>query len=278
MKKKVMMALTGLFALAFLISAGFLVDYYAKSRKQKNAYDELSSLVEQNQQPVQDVTPTGDANDNQGDNTVTPEPSKFVEITNPDTGKTVSVLREYAPIYEKNMDTVGWIKVEGTDVNYPVMQTPEWVNFYLTRNFEKEKSKYGAIYANEMADLNAPSDNITLYGHKMKDGSMFASLHEYKSKKFFEKYPFVKFDTLTEKHNYVVAAVFMTTANESGFQYHNFVNGTEEEFNAFVATCKSMSLYDTGVEMTYGDKLLTLSTCEHTIDNGRFVVVAKRIS
>ena len=108
---------------------------------------------------------------------------------------------------------------------------------------------------------------------------MFADLLDYRKQDFWSAHPTVQFDTLMQHRNYQVFAVFITTASEGqGFSYHTFVDAqTEEEFDAYVSRCKVLSLYDTGITPVYGDKLITLSTCEYTRENGRFVVVAKLV-
>ena len=175
---------------------------------------------------------------------------------------------------------VGWITVPDTKINYPVMQTPTKPDYYLKRNFYKKSSDWGAIYAREVCNVNEPSDNVTLYGHHMKDGSMFTGLDKFKQKSFWETHRTFQFDTLYERHTYEIIGVFKTSANVGqGFNYHLFVDAADEgKFNEFVSTVKSLAFYETGVTAQYGDKLLTLSTCEYTLSNGRFVVVAKRIS
>ena len=276
LKKILFPALIVLFAAIFLVSAGLLADYYIKSFKLKKQNQALSQMV----QP--EITGTDSLEDYthidlESDFTLPPT-SKYTKVIHPTTNKAMIILTEYANLFKLNQDLVGWIKIDGTQIDYPVMQTREWVNYYLTRDFYGETAKHGAIYVNEMADIKMPSDNVTIYGHRMKDGSMFAGLHDYKSKSFYNEHPIVQFDTIYEKHTYQIFAVFVTTASvQDGFAYHNFVDGTEEEFDAFVAKCKELSLYNTGVDVSYGDKLITLSTCEHAIEDGRLAVVAKRI-
>ncbi len=208
-----------------------------------------------------------------------PQPT-YVTITHPKTGESMEILPEFADAFLSNSDLVGWICIPGTDIDYPVVQTPDRVDYYLHRDFNKKYNLHGCIYAREQCDINAPSDNITLYGHRMQDGSMFAQLINYNKKDFFEKNRYIYFDTLTERHNYEIIAVFKTTATlGEGFQYHQFVDAaSEESFNSFVSTCKSKSFYDTGVTAQYGDKLICLSTCEYSQENGRLVIVAKRIA
>ncbi len=276
LKKYIYPALLVLFAVAFLVSAGFLADYYIKSFKQKKLNQQLSQMI----QP--EVTGTDSLEDytNEditGDFTLPPQ-SKYTKVVHPKTNKTLLILTEYLELFNLNPDLIGWINISGTNINYPVMHTPNWVNYYLTRDFYGQKDKHGALYADEMANLRNPSDNITIYGHRMQDGTMFADLHDYKSWSFYKEHSIIDFDTIYEKHTYEIFAVFLTTATTDGFAYHQFVDGTEEDFNAYVAKCKELSIYNTGVNVSYGDKLITLSTCEHAFDEGRLAVVAKRIS
>ena len=114
----------------------------------------------------------------------------------------------------------------------------------------------------------------------MKDKSMFAGLDNYKKKSFWEDHQTFTFDTIYEHHTYQVIAVFKTSAIAGqGFAYHTFNTAeSEEEFNEFMATVHKLQMYDTGLTAEYGDMLLTLSTCEYTLEDGRFVVIAKRIS
>ena len=191
-----------------------------------------------------------------------------------------TVLLEYQLLYELNKDMVGWIQIEGTEIDYPVVQTPNEPNYYLRRSFDKSVATCGSIYVREACDVNLPSDNITIYGHNMKNGTMFAALHKYKSKSFWEDHRYVHFDTLNEYHTYEIFAVFNTTADlTKGFTYHIYDTfPTEIEFNQFVSTCKNIDMYETGVIPVFGDKLITLSTCDRGYDpEGRLVVVARRI-
>ena len=184
----------------------------------------------------------------------------------------------FESLFSENSDMVGWIFIEGTGVNYPVMQTKNSPNYYLKRNFNKEYSDLGVPYVQENCDL-ATSDNIIIYGHHIKGGKMFGSLDKFTSKSFYDKHKIIQFNTLTEQSQYQIIAVFKTIAySASGFRYYDFVNAEDEaDFNAYVSRCKELALYDTGVTAKYGDRLLTLSTCKRFAENGRLVVVAKKI-
>lgn len=277
MKRFLYVALIVIFSATFLISAYLLGSYFWESKQEQDRYDELAQLM---QTTPPDTTPTASGGEATTPSEAPTEPtSPWVQITDPETGELVEVLPEFAPLYELNNDIVGWLTIPGTNINYPVMQTPDSVDYYLHRNFDEEYSSQGCLYAREVCDVFAPSDNITIYGHRMKDGTMFGALEKYQSKSFWKEYPTLTFNTLTQHHTYEVFAVFVTTATlEDGFHYHLFVDAyDEDQFNEFADTCKALSLYDTGVEAEFGDKFITLSTCDYADVNGRLVLVAKRI-
>jgi len=270
-KKIIFYAVFGISLTVFIVSSVFIARYLVESNRQKNSYDDLAGMLESIRATLPETKPT------EPPQTLPPEtePSTEPTETQPPT-----ILPEYQPFYDLNNDMVGWITVPDTKINYPVMQTPQKPDYYLKRTFYHKYSDWGAIYVREACDVNAPSDNLTLYGHHMKDGSMFAGLDKFKKKAFWEKHRTFTFDTLYEHHTYEVVACFKTSGNlNEGFTYHQFVNANDEEdFNIFIQTVKKMAFYETGVTAQYGDKLLCLSTCEYTLNNGRFVVVAKRIS
>ena len=267
MRKALYTIVIVLLLIVFCFSAFQVVNYILESKQQGEQFDDLSQLKQEIQNTAQ--------------NTVEPELPEEQEQETAPTGETEpQMLPEYAALYEMNPDLVGWISIPGTRVDYPVMQTPDSVNFYLKRNFNKDYSEHGCIYIREECDILEPSDNITIYGHNMLDGSMFAALHDYIKKDAWEKNPLILFDNLYEYHTYQIFAVFKTTASiGKGFDYHQLIDASsEEEFNQHIATCKELAFYDTGITPVYGDKIICLSTCEYTLVNGRLVVAAVRIS
>lgn len=270
MKKKkknswIFTALIILFAGTFLVSGVMLGLYYFQGQAQESRYQELSELLPTVARPLPPA---------EGE-TVPTEPAPETVTLD---GR--QLMPRFLQLYQLNPHIVGWLSIPGTKVNYPVMQTPDDPEYYLKRNFDKKSSGRGCLFAQADADVFAPSDNVTVYGHHMKDGSMFGSLDKFKKKAFFAEHPYIYFDTLEENHTYQILAVFKTTVSQGeGFHYHNFVDAADaEEFDAFVSKCKKLAYYDTGVEATYGDKLITLSTCEYSQENGRLVVVAKRVA
>ena len=281
MKKFLYYALICVFCATFLVSVYFIGDYYLESLTTQSGYDALSGIVEQSKDPANAkppiifIPPVID-----GGTPTAPQDATLPEgETVPEETGSV-ILSEYADLYLMNSDIVGWIRIEDTNVNYPVMQTPDEHDFYLKRDFSKERNQNGCIYVREQCDVFAPSDNLTIYGHNMRSGAMFHDLAKFRSKDFWESHKTFTFDTIIAHHTYEIVAVFTTTASVGkGFAYHHFVNARDEaDFDRYVATAKDLALYDTGVTATYGDKLITLSTCEYSQTNGRLVVVAKRIT
>ena len=283
MKQWLFISLIVLFALVFTVSACFLLNYYQESQKQKSSFDELAQIMNQATIPPTEPPQTQlpDSTD-PAEPTAQPEPEEpvFVKVTDPQTGEVREILPEFAELYAMNNHIVGWISIENTNINYPVMQTPNVADYYLYKDYNREYSRHGCIYVREVCDVFAPSDNITIYGHRMGDGTMFNDLHKYADKDFYRNHNIITFNTLTARHTYEIISIFRISSTvDHPFQYHLFVDAFDAaDFDAFIDNCNAYSLYDTGVTASYGDKLITLSTCEYTQLNGRLVVVAKCIA
>ena len=266
-KKIIYFLLLAVFVSVFIYCAIYIVNYMSDSQQVSDGYNQLSDYLDQYRDP-------------NGDNVEVTLPSAITSGGANDNIEENKILEEYRDFYEANNDLIGWISFPDLDIDYPVMQTPGNPNYYLHRGFDGKYSSWGCIYAREVCDVFTPCDNVVLYGHHMKDGSMFAGLDAYKKKSYWEEHQTFSFDTLYEKHTYQIIAVFKTSANlGQGFSYHTFNTAeSEEEFNAFMDQVHELQFYKTGLTAEYGDMLLTLSTCEYTLNNGRFVVIAKRIS
>jgi len=271
MKKAFFTVTVLLLLIAFGVSAFMVGSYLLEGKQQEDRYNELASIAANTQTSAPETEATTEAAE-----TAEPTVETTVETEPPEP----TMIPGYEELYNMNPDTVGWLQIEGTKLDYPVMHTPHDPNYYLYRDFDGRDSKRGSVYAWSETDVFAPSDHITLFGHNMADGSMFAALNNYVNQQYWEENNLIFFNTLYEYHTYKIFAVFKTSANiGQGFSYHDYVNAAnEEDFNNFVATAKSLSFYDTGITPVYGDKLISLSTCEYTLNNGRLVVCAVRIS
>ena len=190
------------------------------------------------------------------------------------------VLDEYKTLYEKNKKLIGWLKIDDTIIDYPVMQTGD-NSYYLEHNFNQEYDKNGSLFLDYNCSIYPRSTNLIIYGHHMKSGQMFGQLQKYAKQSYGEKHSIITFDSIYEKATYQVMYVFRSQVyNEDDlvFKYYQFIDAnSEKEFDSYMNEMAKMSLYDTGVTASYGDSLLTLSTCDNSQTDGRFVVVAKRI-
>lgn len=191
------------------------------------------------------------------------------------------ILPEYEALYQKNKRLIGWVKVEDTKIDYPVMQTTD-NEYYLTHDFGQKYDKNGCIFMDKDCNAAERSTNLIVYGHHMKSGAMFGELDKYSNPSFYMEHPSFQFDTIYEKGTYLVAYVFQAKVqaeDEIAFKYYQFIDANSEaEFNSNMQEMANMSLYNTGVTPVYGDKLVTLSTCDRSQGaEGRFVVVGVKV-
>ena len=190
------------------------------------------------------------------------------------------ILDEYKTLFEKNKKLIGWLKIDDTIIDYPVMQTSD-NKYYLEHNFNQEYDKNGSLFLDCSCSVYPRSTNLIIYGHHMKSGQMFGQLQKYAKESYYEKHKEIQFDTIYEKGTYEIMYVFRSQVyNEDDlvFKYYQFINANSgTEFQSYMEEMKKLSLYDTGVTAGFGDSLLTLSTCDNSQKDGRFVVVAKKI-
>ncbi len=215
--------------------------------------------------------------------TVTPAPQASTGplFTLDDAPEEREVLDEYKNLLINNKSLIGWLKIDDTNINYPVMQT-ENNEYYLDHNVNEEYDINGSIFLDKDCDVVNPSTNYILYGHHMRNGRMFGKLDYYQRESYYKEHPYISFDTIYEKGTYQVMYVFRSKVykeSEIVFKYYQFIDAnSEQEFDSYMKEMADMSLYDTGVTAQYGDQLLTLSTCDYQETDGRFVVVAKKIA
>ena len=231
---------------SILISSYFIYKELKENEKQENNFEELIEIVEQ---------------------------------TNPEDKEQEETVINIDRLYTINSDIVGWLKIDNTTINYPIMQTKNNPNYYLHRDFYKKYSSYGTPYMSEECNINT-SNNIVIYGHHMNHKKVFGALEDYKSREFYENHKIIEFTTLEEKQKYEIFAVFKTVVyTKNTFKYYNFVNfNSEDEFSTFINKCKQLSFYETNIKPKYEDKFITLSTCEYSNKNGRLVIIARKIN
>ncbi len=195
-------------------------------------------------------------------------------------GEETEIMEKLKKLCDENNDLIGWLFIPEMVIDYPVMQSED-DEYYLHHNFYGEEDKYGCLFVKNFADVNAPDTNFIIYGHNMKDGSMFGDLDKYKEEAFYREHPLIYFDTLYEERTYEIMAVFLSQVyedNDDVFKYYEFYQAdTDDEFLYFYEAITDMSLYETGVTAEFGDTFLMLSTCDYYVDDGRLVVVTKRV-
>ena len=240
------------------ISSFFIIKEFAENKKETDIYDDLQEIVIEENTDIDTTNVDTEIEKSEG------ESSNKYNLEN---------------IAKINSDVVGWIKIENTNIDYPVMQNGD---YYLHRNIYKNYSSHGTPYLAEYCNIQY-SDNLIIYGHHMNDNSMFAQLDNYKKHSFYENHKYIKFYSYyngkTIEKTYEVAIAFKTVVySDKGFKYYNYTNFSDvQELNDFIENCRKLEFYNTGIDINYGDKLITLSTCEYSQKNGRIVVVAKQI-
>lgn len=252
-KNKVLNIIIFLLVLAFLASGLYLFRYFWNARQ---AEDELGELQQIRSESLSDDS--GEIRDTAGR----------------------TILKAYRRLYQKNKDLIGWVTVKDTKIDYPVMQTKNDPEYYLHRNYKKEEDVNGLPFLDAKCDTEDPNSNLMVYGHHMKSGLMFAHLEDFEDPSFYEKHKVIQFDTLYEKRQYEVVAVFRSRIykeNENGFKYYSYGGAlSKKQYNTYVENCKKLSIHNTGITPRYGEQLLTLVTCAYHTEDGRFVVVARR--
>ena len=191
------------------------------------------------------------------------------------------LLSKFKELYAENPDIRGWLKIDGMKIDYPVMTRSGDNDYYLDKNFDGKKDKNGLLILDYRCDLMSGAQNFIIYGHNMSSGVMFGTLKNYKSKAFCEEHPIIQFDSLYEEAEYQVVAAMLSEvayADEDVFRYYDAIDmSTEESFNAFCDNISEKALYTTGETLSFGDSCLILSTCDRYKEDGRFVVIAKKI-
>ena len=249
-------------ALIFLsIMLATLIYLKLRSKVAADDFKNLAQQVQSAEQASPVTVPTESAEEN-----VSTEP----------TVKTI--LPKYAGLYQQNPELFGWVRIDDTVINYPVMRSFEDNDEYLYANFEGKYSFAGIPFAD--IKCSNESDNILIYGHNIKDGSMFAGLFKYESEEYYKEHPVIIYSDLYEDYEYEILSVFYDRVykkSDTNFKFYQFIDAAdEEEYDYSIARLKAKSIYDTGVEAEYGDKLIMLVTCAYHVDDGRFVVVARR--
>ena len=247
-------------SVVFVIASTMLILNYAQGIREENAFKKLAAIA--------------------ADGMAFPEPSSGGPPGATKTSDSPAILAQYQALHNQNADMAGWIKIDGTAIDYPVMYTPDDGEFYLSHGFDKKEAKSGVPFIDKRCSVEPFGTNTIIYGHHMKNGTMFASLERYKDEAFFREHPAIRFNTLYKEQKYAVIAVFESQIYRKDnmvFKYYDFLDtASEAAFDDYITNIKTLALYDTGVTAKYGDELIILVTCGYQTENGQLVVVAKK--
>lgn len=261
------------------------------SQKQDDAlFEDLASKTHSNVAVSEDsenelnssASPTLDSNsaDKNVDNII--DNSSFeAGINQSDEDLSNVILSEYSSLYEENNQLYGWIRIDDTNIDFPVMYSPDNPQFYLYKNFYKEDSRSGTPFI-----LTPSKTNTIIYGHNMKNNSVFSTLTDFKDIEFWQEHRYVEFDTLYEKSLYEIFIVSNTVVYEDDslapknaylFYQHTDLD-TTNDFYDYINNLKKSECFDSGIDASFGDSLITLCTCDYVAENSRLLLVAKKIS
>ena len=217
-------------------------------QKEIEKFDELQEIVEE----IPDNTET------KNEAISTEEPVEIIEKS-----------RNLAPLFERNSDCIGWICIPETNINYPVMHTPSNPQRYLRKNFDKEYSNAGIPFLDGNNTLDG--DNLIIYGHNMRNGTMFSDLTQYRNEDYCIEHPVIEFETARGLKLYTVFAVVYVKNEDSWYDF--YAADDETDYKNKIDEIKRRALYDTGITPEYGQQLLTLSTCYGATKNDRIIVI-----
>ena len=254
-----------LLSLAVLLVCGYMVGSELLSRqKEKEDFEQLAELIaveKSTASPAPTGSPPADKQ---------PGPAA---TSSPDSQESQEQRRDLSQLFAMNDDFVGWLCIPETDINYPVMHTPDDPEKYLRRNFQGEYSESGVPFLDFRCSLN--SDNLIIYGHNMMNGTMFAALQGYVQEDFCMAHPVVEFQTADGCVEYRVFAVTWVKSNDD---WYKFVSAdAAEDFNSAVDKVMGKALFSISSAPEYGSQILTLSTCYDSVHNGRLLVLAAKI-
>ena len=194
-----------------------------------------------------------------------------------DADKVYNLIREEKEesdnLFEKNIDYRGWIKIDNTNINYPILQGQDHEE-YLYKDINNEYIVSGSIFMNYLNN-GFDDQNTVLFGHNMKNGTMFANLKKYKEEDFFYNNNDIEIELSNGQYlKYKVFSVYITDINDN---YTKTSFEDKDEYKEFLERIKNKSIYKSDISVNENDKIITLSTCSYEFDDARLVVTGKLI-
>ena len=280
-RKGIHVAIYLLLSILIILSLIYIINFFSLKQEAKEQSKLLSAIDIYEKEGTKEVVQN-----------TSEEVQENVEPESKENGETISIenteklneeterMLQVKELQAQNADIVGWLEIENTNINYPVLQGTD-NSYYMTHNYKKEKSKNGSIFLDANYNWNIPSNNLLIYGHNLGNGMMFQELLKYENESFYQEHPVIRFTTAEEDAEYEIISVFKSRvyhkSEKNVFRYYFFLNSeSEEEYNQFVKNAKNASIYPIDVTASYGDQLITLSTCSYYVEDGRFAVVGRR--
>ena len=270
-----------LLTVLIILSLIYIINFFSLKQEAKAQSNLLNSVEIYNNETTNDVA----QNILENNDKVTEENEQTAIIENVEEQKEekeeTERMLQVKQLKEQNADIVGWLEIENTNINYPVLQGTD-NSYYMTHNYKKENSKNGSIFLNADYDWNIQSNNFLIYGHNLGNGMMFQELLKYEKETFYKEHPIIRFTTVETDTEYEIISVFKSRvyykSEKNVFRYYYFINSeSEEEYNQFIENAKNASIYPIDATANYGDQLITLSTCSYHVQDGRFAVIGKEL-
>ncbi len=267
----------------FLLSAFMIWREVSSREEDKEIFEELKQIVKSEEKTdiYEEYTKTDEksadkldkgsnkaSNESRVNNEI--EKVQAVEDQNTESEETPVPERNLSILLEQNRDCIGWVYIPNTELDYPVMHTPSDPEKYLRRNFYGKYSHSGVPFADGRCSMD--SDNVLLYGHNMKNRTMFSLVDNYADQAYYELHPTLEFETSHGCKEYTIFVAAVVGASDMWYQFTDAK--TQEAYDAMIDYIRSIALYDTGLIPEYGTQLITLSTCDYSQDESRFIIVA----
>ncbi|GHV38711.1 hypothetical protein FACS189490_01090 [Clostridia bacterium] len=267
--------ITAVLVVIIAISAGYIIKNrydYSRAKKVQNLVSQAYDAEKGKQTPAPIITPSPKP---VADVEETTPPAETEEKTPEDT-PAPTVQPEFVTLMEQfsNNDIVGYLRIADTTIDYPVLQSSD-NDYYINRNIYGQTIKSGSVFMDYENDITKEDYNTVIYGHNMHEDVMFHDLRNFTDKKYWETHRYVTFNTLYEDMTWEIFTFYEIDFNDFFYYRVNFNNS--EEFSALASEMKAKSMYDTGVQISPGDRVLTLSTCTNEQVDMRFVLGAKLV-
>ena len=280
-RKGIHVAIYLLLSILIVLSIIYIINFFSLKQEAKEQTKLLSAIDIYEREETKEVTQNNLENGKENVESESEENGETISIENTEEpNEETERMLQVKQLQEQNPDIVGWLEIANTNINYPVLQGTD-NSYYMTHNYKKGNSKNGSIFLDANYDWNITSNNLLIYGHNLGNGMMFQELLKYEQESFYQEHPVIRFTTAKEDAEYEIISAFKSRvyyqSEKNVFRYYYFINSkSEEEYKEFIKNAKNASLYPIEATASYGDQLITLSTCSYYVEDGRFAVVARK--